>query len=333
MPPSRAKILVEKSLDACLSAIEIYNKPNFRYRGEVFSILMLNAWELLLKARVLQENHGNLRSIEVWEPTRKKDGSKGKRKQRKTNRSGNTMTIGAERAVELVRNYTDNGIDQRCVKNIYLLQQIRDNAVHLHNVSAGLGKRIQEIGSASLKNFVFAIGRWFGVDVGRYNFYLMPLTFHSPTEIVESLDRSHHSESVRKLLNHIAEAERENPSDENANFHVTIEIQLKFIRTSNHEATPVKIAHNDSNAVAVTISEEDMRRQFPWSYRELTQRLKSRYIDFLQNKKYHAIRKALENEGKFCRIRYLDPSKTRGVSKKFYNSGILTKFDRQYIRR
>ena len=52
------------------AAIEIYKKPSFRYREETFSILMLNAWQLLLKARILKENKNHLRSIKIWE-TRK----------------------------------------------------------------------------------------------------------------------------------------------------------------------------------------------------------------------------------------------------------------------
>lgn len=48
--------LLEKSIHAALSAIEIYNKPDFKYREERFSILMVNALELLLKARIPQRN-------------------------------------------------------------------------------------------------------------------------------------------------------------------------------------------------------------------------------------------------------------------------------------
>ena len=48
-----SKELLEKSVQAALSAIEIYNKPDFRYREEVFAILMCNSWELLLKAKAL----------------------------------------------------------------------------------------------------------------------------------------------------------------------------------------------------------------------------------------------------------------------------------------
>jgi len=35
---------------ALLAAIEIYNKPRIEYRDECFVILLLNAWELIIKA-------------------------------------------------------------------------------------------------------------------------------------------------------------------------------------------------------------------------------------------------------------------------------------------
>ncbi len=38
-------------------AIEIYNKPTINYRLEGFTFFICNAWELLLKAKIL--NDGN----------------------------------------------------------------------------------------------------------------------------------------------------------------------------------------------------------------------------------------------------------------------------------
>ncbi|MCY4532385.1 MAG: hypothetical protein OXC84_08690 [Gammaproteobacteria bacterium] len=73
MSIAKYKILVEKSLEACLAAIEVYNKPNFKFREETFSILMLSAWEILLKARVMQEDGGKLRAIQVFERKKKRD--------------------------------------------------------------------------------------------------------------------------------------------------------------------------------------------------------------------------------------------------------------------
>jgi hypothetical protein len=67
---ARCQHLLEKSVHAAFSAIEIYNKPDFKYREESFSILMVNAWELLLKARILQRNKNKLESIYIVDPNK-----------------------------------------------------------------------------------------------------------------------------------------------------------------------------------------------------------------------------------------------------------------------
>ena len=46
--------LLEKSQEAFLMAIEIYNKPTISYRLEGFAFFICNAWELLLKAKMIQ---------------------------------------------------------------------------------------------------------------------------------------------------------------------------------------------------------------------------------------------------------------------------------------
>ena len=56
------KKLVEKAIEASLAAVEIYNEPNIQYREETFSNLMLNAWEILLKVRLIQHT-GKFQSI------------------------------------------------------------------------------------------------------------------------------------------------------------------------------------------------------------------------------------------------------------------------------
>ena len=49
--------LIDKAKEAFIMAIEIYNKPTIKYRLEGFSFFICNAWELLLKAKIL--NDGN----------------------------------------------------------------------------------------------------------------------------------------------------------------------------------------------------------------------------------------------------------------------------------
>ncbi len=48
-----SKRLVEKSIEAFIMGLEIYNKPTIKYRIEGFSFFIINAWELMLKATLL----------------------------------------------------------------------------------------------------------------------------------------------------------------------------------------------------------------------------------------------------------------------------------------
>lgn len=45
--------LLEKSKEAFSMAIEVYNKPTIKYRVEGFSMFICNAWELMLKAHMI----------------------------------------------------------------------------------------------------------------------------------------------------------------------------------------------------------------------------------------------------------------------------------------
>src|SRR5262245_59117100 len=78
-----------KSVQAAVAAIEVYNKPNFSYREEAFSLLMVNAWELLLKAKWVLDHGEAIESL--YELI---DDGRGK-KVPKANRSGNPLSYGA----------------------------------------------------------------------------------------------------------------------------------------------------------------------------------------------------------------------------------------------
>ncbi len=45
--------LIEKSKEAFCMAIELYNKPTIKYRVEGFALFICNAWELMLKAHMI----------------------------------------------------------------------------------------------------------------------------------------------------------------------------------------------------------------------------------------------------------------------------------------
>lgn len=209
-----------------------------------------------------------------------------------------------------------------------MLTEIRDNSVHLYNVSPGLSKRIQEVGSAALKKFARAAQRWFGIDFSCFNFYLMPLAFHAPSVMVESLADERQPATTRNLLNYFAEREREHPSDETKDFNVTLQVELKLIRTTGADTIPVR-AGKGPDAVPVEWAEEDFRRAYPWDYATLDTKLKDRYVGFIQNRRYHELRAKIERDGRFCRVRYLDPAKPRSGKKNFYSPNIVAEFERE----
>ena len=47
--------LINKAKEAFVMAIEIYNKPSIQYRLEGFSFFICNAWELMLKAHIINK--------------------------------------------------------------------------------------------------------------------------------------------------------------------------------------------------------------------------------------------------------------------------------------
>lgn len=91
---SRSRLMLEKSVAAMLSAIEIYNKPDFKYREETFAVLCINSWELLLKAKVLNLAGNKPAALYVMEYKTLKNGQRSKIKHRKSNRAGNPLSVG-----------------------------------------------------------------------------------------------------------------------------------------------------------------------------------------------------------------------------------------------
>lgn len=47
--------LLEKSQEAFVLAVELYNRPSIRYRVEGFAFFICNAWELMLKAKIVRD--------------------------------------------------------------------------------------------------------------------------------------------------------------------------------------------------------------------------------------------------------------------------------------
>jgi hypothetical protein len=93
------------------------------------------------------------------------------------------------------------------------------------------------------------------------------------------------------------------------------------------------VAPNDPGAVPITITEEDSRKTYPWTYAELRRALRRRYSDFKESHTFHRIRKPLEGDTRFCHVRQLDSKNPKSAKQRFYNPNILGIFDEHYTLR
>lgn len=314
---------------ALLAAIEIYNKPDFAYREEAFAILSLNAWELLLKGVVLCDNQNDLRCLYVYERRKTKSGEWNKRRFIKRNRAGNAYTKGLSQLIKELDADSRRRLPPAVRKNLFALSEIRDNAVHYINPGPRLAKQVLEIGTASVKNYIELAGRWFRRDFSNYKLYLMPIGFvNAPGKAVALRT----SGDEGNLIDYLTKLMAEDTTGGSKGFHVALDINVSVKKSSMGAVASEYRLTTDPGAPALAVREEDIRRAYPWDYAELTERLKNRYNDFLQNRKYHSIRNALKGDERYSRTRLLDPGNKKSARKDFYNPNIVAEFDKHYTR-
>ena len=325
MPASRSKTIFEKSSQAMIAAVEIYNKPDFQYRAETFSILAVNAWELLLKARVLALNRNKLESIYRKETQRKKDGSKSVRKKVKRSQSGIPQTIGVDDAIKLLKD-KQQVIPDPVQDNLKGLIEIRNNAIHLKNDDKSLVGQIHEIASASVINYTVLAQEWFGFDWSRVNIFLLPISFVHDRGDSSGLSRSSSVEGLSQFLKGI-ETTVEEFSGKELSSRIKIAVSLR----NNERDSKLSVNHSTSpSAVQMELKEEDLTKKFPWSFSNLVTQLRENFAEFKQNLEFYGLKRALEEDGDYCYARPNNPRNPKGSSTKFYSPRILEEFRKFY---
>ncbi|MGQ5701117.1 DUF3644 domain-containing protein [Sandaracinobacteroides sp. A072] len=323
-------LLVSKSRAACLSAIETYNRASSLYREETFAILMINAWELLLKARIMRENGGKVSSLHEFKPRKRKDGSPSKFREVKLTRSGAPMTIGLERCCNLVASFPQDKIDKHCIANIEALLEIRDSATHFIATDALLRKALTEISLASVKNYVTAAQKWFSVSFSDLNIASIPISFDLDQREVEAIAKKS-PDAVVKFLAHMQKVDAslvKGPSD----FNFTVRVDFDLIKKKDGAALQASIVRSDAD-ITVAIEGDKVPPGFSWTYDDLVAKLKERYDDFKQNTKFHNLMKPIKLDKKLHYERYLDPERKKGGKKSFFNPNAIKEFDAHYQRK
>ncbi len=319
---SRSQELVDKSIAAMISAIEIYNKPDFKYREETFSILAINAWELLLKAKWLKDSNNTIRSLYVTEKRLRPNGKHYKHAKVKMTGSGNPFTHSLDYlAKKMAEKKT---LADAAHKNIIALCEIRDSSVHFYNKSGLFAVRLQEVGSASVRNYAKAAQSWFALDFSQYNFYLMPLAFVAPQQPADAIILSKEEKNVASFISSLEAA-----NDPNTDYAVSVNIELKFLKSKAEDAIKVQVT-NDPSAAKVQLTEEHLKDKYPLNYSALTQACAERYCNFVQNQKYHDLRTPLKADKRYCHVRKLDPENPKSAKQEWYSQAVFNVLDKHY---
>lgn len=178
-----------------MAAIEIYNKPAFKYRDECVVILLLNAWELALKA-LLSKNKKT-----IFYPKKRKHPYR---------------TLSWQDALTNAKPLFPKEIPHLPVqRNIELLGTYRDNAVHFYNADS-FRVVLYALAQTCIKNFRDLIEKSFGYRLeNEISWQLLPLGIRPPVDIIAyiSSDKDFKgkkkSDAVRQFLSELAESANE----------------------------------------------------------------------------------------------------------------------------
>ena len=312
------------------SAIEIHNKPIFKYRYEVCTLLVINAWELALKAYIARE----IKSVKLF----KKNGA----------------TKPFTECVECVASHL--GKPFAPVKsNLEILYAYRNNVAHFYRENLDI--LVLGLLKASVLFFSSFIEEHFGQSLHEEaNLILLPIGFSSPVSPLDFISTrsaaKHCSQEVKSFLRSIKKSsealEQQGITDSIiVNFSIALvnesRIKNADLTAAINNAVPqgnliavqniISAANltNDASAKLVRLSEESVYGNlFTETYNDVARTAREKFEDFIQNDKFNGIMRDLKKNQNLTRTRLLNPKNPNGASQKFYSKQIYTELAKHY---
>jgi hypothetical protein len=315
---------------AMFAGVEIHNKPIFQYRYEVCTLLVINAWELALKAYI----HKELKSVNLI----RKDGTT-----KPFLECVACVSSALGRAFEPIRH------------NLEILYEYRNRVAHfypddLEVVVLGLLK-------ASVLFFCEFMEAQFGEKLyEEANLILLPIGFTRPMSpldfISERSAANNCSGEVKAFLQFIrksSESLQEQGIDESVivNYSVAMvnesRIKNADLTAAINNAVPqgnvIAISNvisaasltNDPSAKQVRLSEETVFTQiFTETYYDVVGAARERFQDFVQSSRFNEIMRELKKKPSIARTRLLNPKNPRTGSQTFYSRQIIDELAKYY---
>ena len=207
------KRLVDKSIEAFILGFEIYNKPTIKYRVEGFSFFLINAWELMLKAKLIKDGT----SIYFTDdPSR---------------------TISVSRAVALV--YTDKNQPLRL--NLEKIITLRNTSTHF--ITEDYETVYAPLFQSNVLSFCEQANRFHGVDIREHlsaNFLTLSATIAPLTN--EQIKIKYPPEVAQRLIFQKNDIDITTKLHESDGFAIAIKHNLYHVKSKDNADFTFKLA-------------------------------------------------------------------------------------------
>ena len=229
--------LIDKSVEAFILALEVYNKPTIRYRIEGFSFFICNAWELMLKAELVNKN------VSIYQKDKK------------------DRTISLEQTVKKI--YTDK--NTRIRLNLERIIELRN--ISTHYITEDYEAKYAPLFQACVLNFVNEINRFHNVDITKHiaqNFLTITSSYEPLSN--EQIILKYSPEVAQKFIqqaNQIDVLTKEYDSDK---FAIQIKQNLYITKKKDEADFTVALEKNSDNKVAVIKELKDPSNTHQYSF-------------------------------------------------------------------
>lgn len=255
------KKLLGNAKAAMIAAIEIYNKPIFEYRDECAAILLLNAWELVLKALLSKNKESIFYKKQRRQPYK---------------------TLTWKDALMRGSGYFPKEISVLPVKeNLNILNNYRDNAVHFYN-SKNISVVLHGLAQAAIVNFRDLLEHCFGIRLeDEINWRLLPLGVRPPIDAVSYISNNSgatEKPELHRFLSKLqaAQAELEEANEDTGRLLTVSKIKLESVKKAGDADAVVAVGKNGvrSNTRVVTRT-RDPNKSHPLRQKEILEKIKT----------------------------------------------------------
>jgi hypothetical protein len=251
--------LVNKSVEGYILALETINRLSIQYRVETFCYLICNAWELLLKAKILDDTGNDRNAIY--------------RSKKKRNERRESLSL-RECLERIIPNKTD---PER--RNIECIAELRDEAVHL--VLGRVPTDVLSLFQACVINYHRRLNDWFDVSLSdRVHVGMMTIVYdlnpHQGDVTDKRLRRELGRDAADYLTRYCAQIKNEfDQLERPVQFSVGIEYHLAL--TKKTDDADIVLSQGLSGSMAVKIVEvpKDPGKSHPHRQKEVMQKLEA----------------------------------------------------------